>query len=276
MVSVLVRETDPAPIWPTGRIFVAVFAGLMILVAFLLFPGSIASKTHIALHGLCAQRPSHSLQLGGTTLPLDARMTGMYIGAAATSFWLLAIGRARATKRPARPVLTMLALFVLVLAVDGFNALAVDLGLPHPYEPSNALRLATGVLAGTTIGVALVHLIAASLWIQADRRKSVVTRPIELIAPVGIAGALGGLALSGLPVLYAPFAIGLLGAAVTVFGMMATILLALLTDRGWSCRSYRDLGALASGGLLVSMLAIGMLAWLRFFAETKLGFSQLT
>ena len=122
------------------------------LTAFLIAPGDVASKTHVALHGLCAQRPSHSLQIGGTTLPMDARMTGIYLGAAATVVWLIAARRLRATRTPSLPVLVLLASFVVALAVDGFNALLVDLRFPTLYEPSNLIRMATGVLAGTALG----------------------------------------------------------------------------------------------------------------------------
>src|SRR5688500_7625828 len=76
-----------------------VFGGFaaMVVVGFLLVPGDLAWKTHIALHGLCAQRPSHSLQIGGVTLPMDARMTGIYLGAAVTILWQVAARRLRAT-----------------------------------------------------------------------------------------------------------------------------------------------------------------------------------
>ena len=37
-------------------------------------------KAHAFLHGICAQRPSHSLQVGDELLPFDARMTGIYTG----------------------------------------------------------------------------------------------------------------------------------------------------------------------------------------------------
>ena len=109
----------------------------IVLVGFLIAPGDIASKTHIALHGLCAQRPSHSLQIGGATLPMDARMTGIYLGAAATVIWLVAARRLRATRVPSCRCSSLLASFVVALAVDGFNALLVDLRLPTLYEPSN-------------------------------------------------------------------------------------------------------------------------------------------
>ena len=59
-------------------------------------------------------------------------MTGIYLGAAVTFIWLIAARRLRATQVPAVSVLSLLASFVVALAVDGFNALLVDLQLPHP------------------------------------------------------------------------------------------------------------------------------------------------
>src|SRR5262245_31628876 len=54
-------------------------AGLVVLL-FLAAPWSLEHKAHAALHGLCAQRPSHSFTFGSSTLPFDARMTGIYGG----------------------------------------------------------------------------------------------------------------------------------------------------------------------------------------------------
>lgn len=275
-MSSLVRESFPTPRTSLKWSLLGVVLGFAALGAFLLIPGSIASKTHLALHGICAQRPSHSLQLGGAALPLDARMTGLYLGAVASGLWLLAAGRVRSTKIPSGAVLAILVTFMIVLAADGFNALAVDLGLPHPYEPSNTWRLVTGVLGGTTLGTVVIHLLAATMWARGNRHEAVVERPVEFVPPMGIAGAAGVLALSGLPILYAPLAIGLVIAAVGVFAVMGTIVLALLGNRGWTCISYRDAAPLACGGLVVATIAIGALAWLRLMAEHWFGLSQLT
>jgi uncharacterized membrane protein len=249
---------------------------LATLCAFLIFPGSIASKTHLALHGICAQRPSHSLHLGGETLPLDARMTGIYIGIVTVALWLLAAGEARSTAIPPRGVLTVLALFVVLLAGDGFNALAGDLGLPHPYPPANWLRLVTGVLGGTAMGVALVHLLAATLWARPDRRRAVVERPALLVPPVLIALGIGGLPLSGLPILYAPYAVGLLVAALGVFAAMSAITLALVTNRGWAYGSFRAMAPLACGGLILAISLLATFSWARLLAENWFGHSKLT
>jgi uncharacterized membrane protein len=248
----------------------------MVLVGFLLLPGNLAWKTHVVLHGLCAQRPSHSLQIGGVTLPMDARMTGIYLGAAVTILWLVAARRLRATRVPSLAVLAVLALFVVALAVDGFNALLVDLRFPTPYEPSNTLRMATGILGGTSLGVALSHLFAASMWAEGTRQRAVVTRPIELLTPIGVSGAVAVLAFRNIPLLYGPFAVGLLVAAVGVFWLLTMVVVALVSERGWSCLTWADLAPLALTSLVVAMVEIGALSWLRMVAEQLLGFPKLT
>jgi uncharacterized membrane protein len=248
----------------------------MVLVIFVIAPGNVASKTHMALHGLCAQRPTHSLQIGGTTLPMDARMTGMYIGAAATVIWLIAARRLRSTRAPSGPVLAVLAIFVLALALDGFNALLHDLRFPTLYEPSNILRLATGVLAGTALGVVLGHLFANSIWVRGDRERAVVMRPVELLAPVGASAATATLALLNLPLLYAPFAVGLLVAAIGVFWLLGAIVFALFSDRGWSCRTWGDLTPVALSSLVAAIALVSLLASARFAAEQLFGLPKLT
>jgi uncharacterized membrane protein len=256
-------------------LLVAGFAA-MVLVGFLLTPGDLAWKTHVVLHGLCAQRPSHSLQIGGVTLPMDSRMTGIYLGAAATIIWLFAARRLRATRVPSLAVLAVLASFVVALVVDGFNALLVDLRFPTPYVPSNTLRMATGILGGTSLGVALGHLFAASMWAHGTRQRAVVTRPVELLSPIGVSGAIAVLAFSDLPLLYGPFAVGLLVAAVGVFWLLTIVVVALVSERGWSCRTSADLAPLALTSLVVAMVIIGALSWLRIVAEQLLGLPNLT
>ncbi len=274
--SVLIRRSSPPPRRSSQWIVLLVGILAVGFAAFLLLPGSIASKTHFALHGICAQRPSHSLQIGGSTLPLDARMTGVYIGAVCTALWFLAAGRGRSAKLPPRSVLVVLSLFVILLAADGFNALAFDLGVSHPYPPSNFLRLATGILGGTTLGLSLLHLFATSLWIRANRVRPVVSVPTELLPPIAIAGVVGLVAVSGLPILYAPFAIGLVVVVLGVFTALIMITVALLTNRGWSYPSFRAMAALACTGVIAATLFMASTAWLRLAMEARFPFFNMT
>jgi uncharacterized membrane protein len=207
---------------------------------------------------------------------MDARMTGIYIGAAATVVWLFAARRLRATRTPSLSVLVLLASFVLALAFDGINALFVDLRLPTVYEPSNLLRMATGVLAGIALGLALGHLFASSVWADGDRERAVVMKTVELLAPMGLSAGIAFLALADLPLLYAPLAVGLVVAAVGVFWLLGIVILALLSNRGWSCGTWGDLAPLAMTALIVAIVTVGALSGLRFAAEQLLGLPRLT
>ena len=84
------------------------------------------------------------------------------------------------------------------------------------------------------------------------------------------------LALSDVPLLYAPFAVGLLLAAVGVFWLLGIVLVALLSERGWSCRTWGDLAPLALTSLIAAIVTVGALSWLRFAAEQLFGLPRLT
>ena len=84
------------------------------------------------------------------------------------------------------------------------------------------------------------------------------------------------LALTDLPILFAPFAIGLLVAAVGVFWLLCIVVVALVSDRGWSCRTFGDLAPVALAGLIGAIVTVGALAWLRLLAEQWFELPQLT
>lgn len=247
----------------------------IVLVAFLLAPGSIGQKTHAALHGLCAQRPSHSFRFGLETLPLDARMTGIYLGAAATIVWLVALQRMRASEPLPLPVVVILAGFVGVMALDGFNGLLLDLGLRHPYAPSNLARVVTGILSGISLGAGLCYLFAVSVW-SGGHRRPIISRPAELAPPMVAAGLLGLLAMTGLPILYAPFAVGLLLAVGTVLWVLAVVLIALVSGRGWTFVSFSQMLPLAVVAIFAAVAIMLALGQARFLAEQRFGLPKLT
>ncbi|MFN3336443.1 MAG: DUF2085 domain-containing protein, partial [Thermomicrobium sp.] len=125
---------------------------LLVLASWLVSPSQVALATCAALHGLCAQRPSHSFWFGPYQLPFDARMTGIYAGSLFTATWL-ALRRSRGAAGPPRlGTLAVLAAGVALLGVDGLNALAADLRLPTLYEPRNTLRYLTGAWTGLALG----------------------------------------------------------------------------------------------------------------------------
>lgn len=242
---------------------------------FLLAPWPLAHKAHSMLHGLCAQRPSHSLTLGGQALPFDARMTGIYGGFATASVYLLARGRYRVFRHPTPVVATLLALFVAVLAVDGSNALLVDLGRTPLYEPDNRIRLATGLLTGTALAVALCYMTATTLWKRGDWSRRTVSGVGEGLVLVAIQAPFAAAALSGAGALHGPLSLLLVGAAAAAIGL---IVLNAVVLGGGRDRSYEDAAGIqgvAAASLLGGVAVMAAIAAGRFWLETTYGLRTL-
>lgn len=231
----------------------------------LAWPGDVRHTVHLLLQGVCAQRPSHSLWLAGQPLPVDARMTGIYLGALAALGWFLLVWRGAWSGRFTRATWAALGLMVAAMAVDGFNSLALDLGETPLYPPATSWRLLTGLLAGVAIGAGLSHLAAISL-----RRRPAGGWPVApgaaLLAPLVTGGALVALAASGLPPLAQPLTWLVLAGVIVTLWSMTAVLTALAWGRGWGFRSAMERDATlalalaaACGLLLAFALGRGLL-----------------
>src|SRR5215813_8470230 len=173
--------------WPSDWLFIGLGAAYVAAIAALVFlPGATLIERLRALDGgICAQAGTHSFWPGGQQLPLCSRNTGIYVGFAATFCTLLALGRLRAARFPGRWVLAILAIAVLFMAVDGFNSFFLDLGLPHPYQPHNLLRLASGLGTGTAMCAILLPVANMLIWRQEDEQPSFRSpRQLAVMVPV--------------------------------------------------------------------------------------------
>ncbi|MGH2364824.1 MAG: DUF2085 domain-containing protein [Chloroflexota bacterium] len=155
--------------------------------------------------GVCSQIPTHSFVVQGLRLPLCARNLGLFTG------FLLAACLASAAAPKGRPGATgtqfhararnvqaellgsrWLSLMALLpLAIDGANSVLVSFAGVGLYAPSNALRLATGLLAGLALG-ALVRppLGRAAPWLAVGLGLLAVASPYLALASAGTLGAL--------------------------------------------------------------------------------------
>jgi len=246
------------------------FAGLLTLSvgAFLLAPWSIEVKSIAILHGLCAQRPSHSFWFGSDRLPFGSRMTGIYGGFLITQLYLLARGRFRFGGIPSLAILTVLSLFIVAMGIDGINSTLDDIQLLTIYRPDNVLRFVTGALTGTTLAVFLWLLTINILWHPEKQRPEPAVSGFVDLAAVAVSIALFGFLVTGgwLPA-YPLIAIFLVCAAILVIFELAICLLQLIRRQESSARSLSDLSSAAVGGLTAAYIFIFSMAGLRFLME---------
>lgn len=210
--------------------YVTALAGV---IAFAVLPGGIAEKSRALLHGLCAQTPTHTFTFGGQLLPFDARMTGIYAGVLAAIVYLFARSRFMGQGIPGRRMIAILALFVFVMAADGFNSLFNDLGLWHPWTPRNELRLATGYLTGITLGVVLSWLLGSSVY-RVSSREPGVRGGLDVLLMVIPLVPYTALILSGATWLFAPISLLLVISAWLTMTLLALAIIVLafrLDDR---------------------------------------------
>jgi uncharacterized membrane protein len=261
---------------PSYRAFLFPMVVGAALLLFLAAPWSLEHKAHVALHGLCAQRPSHSFYFGEQRLPFDARMTGIYAGFAGAVAYLLLRGRHRRAGLPSIPAFSVLLLFIGAMAFDGFNSTFKDMDAPYLYEPDNRLRLVTGAMTGIGLAVAIVLLIGMVLWKRPDARSRVVDRVWEPFLMLALLVPLGLLIDSGWAPAYVPLTLLLLLSAVAVFGAMMTVVVVLFRYVDNTFERPSDLQSYATAGFLIGLVAIAAIGGGRFILEAVTNAPPLT
>jgi len=260
------RERASLP--PTAWLFFALLAASVALL--IAAPWSADTKFRAVVHGLCAQRPSHSYALGGTNLPFDARMTGIYGGVVTTVLFLLARGRWRAINLPSRGILSVLVGFVALMGADGLNSTLQDFGLPYAYEPQNWLRLGTGLLMGVALGVMLLYLLNMTLWAWV-KPPQLIAGWGEVAALLALVGGFGLLVGSGWGWLYLPISVALISGAVFAVLTLALTMLILCFGRENRARHATDVAGFASVALILGYAVMALIAIGRWYLETTLG-----
>lgn len=255
--------------WLPGGMFTV--AVLVVAALFLAAPGGFATKAHLALHGLCAQTPTHTFLIGGQPLPFDARMTGIYSGFGVSLLWLVRRQRLAAAALPSWPISAVLLAFIAAMGVDGTNSLLLDLGLPHPYAPHNLLRLATGTLAGVTLAAVLVYLVAGTLWRVPRAHEAAIGNWRDLAELIALGAVVAGTILIAPGWLYGPAATLLLVSAVTVVSTVALVGLVMARRQEGRFHTFADLQRPAATALVLGVLLMAAISGARLIAEASAG-----
>ena len=215
------------------------------------------------LSGICHQLPEHSLLLAGTQMPFCARCTGTYLGAslALGHFWLR--GRSRASRLPPVRVLAVLGLFFALWALDGVNSYWHFLsGNVLLYEPSNVLRLATGLVNGLALASLIFPLFNATLLRSPDQEPPIANLRELAVLLLQIA-ALGLLLLADVGVLLYPLLLADVLSVLLLLGMVNTMIVILLLRWENRAATWRQPTLTLGLGLLLAVLEVGGIALFR-------------
>ncbi len=240
----------------------------LVVVAFLLAAGAFLwltpagplDKVDAFGYAVCHRIESHSFVIGGRQLPLCARCTGIYLGAALTMIALVAGGRGRSSRLPGRPLLLTLLAFVGIMGVDGLNSyVGFFHGLiPQLYPSTNWLRLATGTLDGVAMAALVVPLFNNSFWREPAPEPSVRSFR-ELGGLVVLAGAGSALVLTEAPILLIPIALVSAGGLVAMLtAVVTTIGLILVGGENRVAGRRAALWALLAGFTLTLVMVTGI------------------
>jgi len=230
--------------------------------AFLVVPTPLVEKLRVAMTGVSAQRPDHTLALGGVMLPLEARMMGIFLGFGLSTTLLWLLGRGRWSGFPPATVGAVLLLALGAMVADGLNAFLFDGRLPALYAPSNDLRLATGLLAGLALAGFVLPVVQGAVWrdpLDAPIIAS-VGEALFLAAPLAVTYVV---ARSGAAAALLPLAVlgplGVLGS----FALVSAYVLVLALPR-LKAEVARDLVVPAVLGLWLAVVELLLLAVLRW------------
>lgn len=258
MSPVLVRSISRYWLW-----YGVVLAGMAVL---MLLPGGFAEKSRMLLHGLCAQTPTHSFTFGGVLLPFDSRMTGIYGGTMATMIYLTVRGRFFAWGVPPANVVAVLVLFVIAMAADGFNSLFTDLGVRHPWTPSNELRLITGYLAGIALGAMLSWLLGSALYRVGQREAGIQSLRDVLVILMPLF-PFGAILLTGAEWLFVPTATLLIVSAWTTMSVLGLSIIVLAFGLDTRINRLRDLHVPGAAAVLLGLAIMLALSFGRMWLE---------
>jgi len=232
----------------------------------LLTPGGLLGKADAIGYAVCHRIDLRSFHLGERALPLCARCSGTYLGVLVAVGSLIALGRGRSGSFPRWPILALFGVFGLAFAVDGLNSyLHFFPNAPHLYEPSNTLRLISGMLLGLAMGVLVYTGFNQAVWKDWTPLPA-LRRWWDIVVLLLAAAGMVLLVLWENPLVLYPLAIA---SALSVLGLLAvvyTVMAAILLRRENRASRWRDLALPAILGVSMALAQIALIDWLRYAA----------
>mgnify|MGYP005836740361 CR=1 FL=1 len=234
-------------------------------------PGDWLDRADRVGYAVCHQLPDRTFWFGGRPLPLCARCSGQYLAALAALVAMGVSGRGRASRLPSRPLIIILALFLMIWGVDGLNSyLTLFPGLPYLYKPRNFLRVSTGALQGMALVAFFVPVFNSVLWSEPTDQPS-LSGGRDLAIWCGLAVGIVALMESGWPWLLYPLAfVSVLGVLVLLTMVNSMIVTLALRSEGIAS-TWKEAAVVLLPGLALALIEITMIDLARATVTAWLG-----
>jgi uncharacterized membrane protein len=232
--------------------------------AFLLAPWPLYDKLWAIAYGICPQRPGHSLFFGDVQMPIEAREGGMFAGFLLGLIYLAIVGRGYAMKLPPPKILALLIGFVVLMGLDGLNAVAYDLYLPTPYAPNLFTRLGTGLMTGLAFAGILLPIFHQSTWPQKSKPVASLSSWRQIALALLLLVIFWSAGLSGWkPLLYPVSIVAIFGQVILMVGIGAMVA-SILLRREDQVSNLTELAPLILLGLIAVVVMLGATSAVRY------------
>lgn len=254
--------TMPAAKRDLRWIILAAIVFVAVLAVWLWFtPAGFWGKLRALGYAVCHQLEERSTCIHGICSPLCARCTGMYLGA------ILSLGyqalKGRRAKFPPVWVSVVLMLLFGWFGVDGLNSfLHFFPNLSGLYQPTDLLRLITGMGVGLGIGTVLYVLFnrtAWSNWVDESPYKKWYAFPLLLALAAGLIFVIQ---TNHALVIYPLMIISGLGVFL-VLSSVYTVVALMILRRENAQLQWRELLLPILMGMTIALLQILLTSWLR-------------
>jgi len=229
---------------------------------FYIAPPGILGKADSVGYAVCHRIGERSFHIGEYQLPLCARCSGTFTGAAVGILFYTLIGHKRAGM-PHKKFYIFFALFFFAFGIDGSNSylylVKQTLGgfdqIPNLYTPNNTLRLFTGSGMGLTMASFLVPAFNQSVWRDYDPAP-IVERWSHLLALLGLMFGLDLLILTESPIVLYPIAIISPLGALSLLTMIFSIIWLMVMKQDNLFTRLREMWLPLLAGLTMALLMI--------------------
>jgi uncharacterized membrane protein len=204
-----------------------------------------------------------------------ARCSGTYLGVVLAFSYFITL-KGKAGLYPRKPILIVLASFLVIYAFDGVNSyLNLIPNAPYLYEPHNYLRLSTGMFFGISLASIIYPAFNQSIW-KVHKPESVLDsfRGFAFLIFLGVCLVLA--VISEDPLILYPLAILSSFGVLILLTMVYTMVVLIITKKEGLAEDWRELIFPFIGGLTLAVLQIGLINLVRYlFMGSWEGFNFL-